>query len=575
MRARHKTPQTFGLWMVDVICCSLGCVILLWLNNSRQVEAKSKSLQLVETERDSIQQLASNRLEELSSLRAMIAVLNKDKATAQDASKSLARNVDEGKKRIEELIDQLSKLSQNKDALAKKIDALALLNASLEKDIKDSGMQNQSKEKRIEDLLAQLNKLSNTKTSIEKLLTQRVKDVEELEKKLALIGKSKTTLEEDLASTKTISETKQKRVDELAKQADELTKKLLAASRTIEQLERTAMLLPKMEEELKGTRSKLTDEEARSKLMKSDLAKRIEEIARMGKEVETLLLAKQSLEAKLKGFSKELLEAIAYKERVAEAEKKRQELESKVGEKGKDLARMLELLDKLENDKKRILADADRLKALMEQRFAGVELKGKNVVFIVDTSGSMELLDENTPSLNKWASVREALAQLMKSMSQLEKFQIIAFAEELSWPMGKEGEWLDFDPMTTPTKVRDSLSLIKPSGGTNLHKPFDAAFKLRKSGLDTVYILSDGLPSDGEGMTPEQEKTIKDPNLRSTLLSRDLRKRLKEDWNKPIDGQGLVRINSIGFFYESPDVGAFLWAMSREHNGSFVGMSNP
>jgi hypothetical protein len=36
-----------------------------------------------------------------------------------------------------------------------------------------------------------------------------------------------------------------------------------------------------------------------------------------------------------------------------------------------------------------------------------------------------------------------------------------------------------------------------------------------------------------------------------------------------------VRINSIGFFYESPDVGAFLWALSRENDGSFVGMSRP
>jgi hypothetical protein len=36
-----------------------------------------------------------------------------------------------------------------------------------------------------------------------------------------------------------------------------------------------------------------------------------------------------------------------------------------------------------------------------------------------------------------------------------------------------------------------------------------------------------------------------------------------------------VRINSIGFFYESPEVGAFLWALSRENDGSFVGMSKP
>ena len=36
-----------------------------------------------------------------------------------------------------------------------------------------------------------------------------------------------------------------------------------------------------------------------------------------------------------------------------------------------------------------------------------------------------------------------------------------------------------------------------------------------------------------------------------------------------------VRINTIGFFFESPDVGAFLWALARENDGSFVGMSRP
>ena len=45
-------------------------------------------------------------------------------------------------------------------------------------------------------------------------------------------------------------------------------------------------------------------------------------------------------------------------------------------------------------------------------------------------------------------------------------------------------------------------------------------------------------------------------------------------WNPP-KAADRVRINAVGFFYESPDVGAFLWAMTRENDGSFVGMSKP
>ena len=31
MNVRHRIPSIFNLSMVDVLCCALGCVILLWL----------------------------------------------------------------------------------------------------------------------------------------------------------------------------------------------------------------------------------------------------------------------------------------------------------------------------------------------------------------------------------------------------------------------------------------------------------------------------------------------------------------------------------------------------------------
>ena len=36
MKARHKTPTLVSMWMLDVFCCALGCVTLLWLLNTRQ-----------------------------------------------------------------------------------------------------------------------------------------------------------------------------------------------------------------------------------------------------------------------------------------------------------------------------------------------------------------------------------------------------------------------------------------------------------------------------------------------------------------------------------------------------------
>src|SRR5260221_9087809 len=104
-----------------------------------------------------------------------------------------------------------------------------------------------------------------------------------------------------------------------------------------------------------------------------------------------------------------------------------------------------------------------------------------------------------------------------------------------------------------------------------MYAPFEAAFRFRSRGLDTIYLLSDGLPNVGPGLSAlDQSRNLKETE-KGELLGKYIRNMLKQSWNRPTFGMAQVRINSIGFFYESPDVGAFLWALSREHEGSFVG----
>src|SRR5947207_14783030 len=43
MRTRHRIPMIFSLSMMDVFCCTLGCVILLWLVNQREALLRAKS----------------------------------------------------------------------------------------------------------------------------------------------------------------------------------------------------------------------------------------------------------------------------------------------------------------------------------------------------------------------------------------------------------------------------------------------------------------------------------------------------------------------------------------------------
>src|SRR5438128_11482148 len=42
MRTRHRIPSIFNLSMVDVLCCALGCVILLWLLNLRDAKERAE-----------------------------------------------------------------------------------------------------------------------------------------------------------------------------------------------------------------------------------------------------------------------------------------------------------------------------------------------------------------------------------------------------------------------------------------------------------------------------------------------------------------------------------------------------
>src|SRR5436190_249291 len=41
MALRHRVPTVFSIYMVDVLCCALGCVILLWQVNYQEAEKQT------------------------------------------------------------------------------------------------------------------------------------------------------------------------------------------------------------------------------------------------------------------------------------------------------------------------------------------------------------------------------------------------------------------------------------------------------------------------------------------------------------------------------------------------------
>src|SRR5581483_12164257 len=117
MKVRHRIPTIFNLSMVDVLCCALGCVILLWLLNLR--EAHDRAVRVGETSeqlRDTETHLQqTNSL--LQSVRAeRDEVKQRAEAAARDRDK-LRQELEQAGLRLSEIEDLLAAAKKRNDTL--------------------------------------------------------------------------------------------------------------------------------------------------------------------------------------------------------------------------------------------------------------------------------------------------------------------------------------------------------------------------------------------------------------------------------------------------------------------------
>jgi hypothetical protein len=525
MRIRHRVPSIFNLSMVDVLCCALGCVILLWLLNLR--EARQKADEAGETER-----LLTATRTELAS-------------TTQDRD-ALHRQLDD-------VVGRLTVLTSQARALEARVADEGRALADTEKQLQAMHLERDRARGQAADLDKALAALRLQKKDVVDRLARQAQDYAGLEKQLVAATRTASSLEGRLRDKGTLAES--------------LTTKLTDAEAALRKLQALADQVPALRDEVKQARDKLALEEELAKGLDKQLAERMRELALAGKSLKDLDAIRKALEKDLAGRDKELAAA-------KDEHAKRLSLEEELALLNKRLADAGTRIEDLQSDRKTLRHEADRLRASAESRFAGLSLTGRRVIFLVDMSGSMELVDENTAAPSKWQGVRETLAKILRSSPDLEDFQVIVFAEKPSFLLGEEGRWLRYDPKTSADRAVAALARVKPDGGTNMYSAIEAAFRYRDKGLDTIYVLSDGLPNLGAGLDPQTAERMTE-QAKGEVLGRYIRRTLKDDWNRPVADWPRVRINTVGFFYESPDVGAFLWAMSRENDGSFVGMSKP
>jgi predicted nucleic acid-binding Zn-ribbon protein len=522
MRTRHRVPSIFNLSMVDVLCCALGCVILLWLLNLR--EARQRADEASQTD----EQLTLTRKE------LALAVQDRDGLRRQldDAAEHLARMTASART----LQAQLDETTRQALATQKKLQAAEDQTRTTATQLDKTQAERDTVRSQLADLTKAMLALEARKKDVEDRLSHKGDEYADLDRKMSAAVQRILALESQVREKDSLA-------DANARRADGLATKLADADVRIKNLQPVAEMVPSL-------RDKVTREEALTKGMQTEVADLLQKLA----------LADKSYKDVVALRDKDLTDAKADRMRMTQAEERALSLMREVAE--------------LHGDRKALQTEVDRVKATADNRFAGIALTGRRVIFLVDMSGSMDLVDERTRAPEKWKGVRDTLARILRSLPEVEKFQVLVFSEKTSYLLGGEDRWFDYDPKTSVNRIVEALAATKPVGGTNMYSAMETAFRFRNQGLDTIYLLSDGLPNMGDGLTAEAARTLKETE-QSEILSRYIRQKLKNDWNRPMANRERVRINTVGFFYESPDVGAFLWALARENDGSFVGMSKP
>src|SRR6476469_3783463 len=107
MRTRHRMPMIFSLSMMDVFCCTLGCVILLWLVNQREAMLRTRA--------------ASEAGSQLIDTRARLAAADRDRDDLRRQLAGLNADLDQSRRATDETRADLAAARAKSDDLTQKL----------------------------------------------------------------------------------------------------------------------------------------------------------------------------------------------------------------------------------------------------------------------------------------------------------------------------------------------------------------------------------------------------------------------------------------------------------------------
>ena len=152
------------------------------------------------------------------------------------------------------------------------------------------------------------------------------------------------------------------------------------------------------------------------------------------------------------------------------------------------------------------------------QYLTGLNLGGNRIAILVDASSSMLAdsivnvirLRNMDPQLqrqaDKWRRTLNTVDWLTSQLPLNARYQIIAFNTEAAPVLaGTEDKWLEVADAAQLKSATAALREQLPSGGTSLHRAFDAVTQLPQ-GPDNIFLITDGLPT--QGTEPPRKTTI-------------------------------------------------------------------
>ena len=131
-------------------------------------------------------------------------------------------------------------------------------------------------------------------------------------------------------------------------------------------------------------------------------------------------------------------------------------------------------------------------------KYYGFSVYSDRVVFIVDISGSMLRPSWKSPSRIDVA--KNQLVQVLNGLDPKTLFNILVFST-------KTKTWQPREIEATPANVKKAIAwalkkMDKPDGNTHTYDALERAFT-KNPAFDTIYLLSDGNPSDGRYWKPD------------------------------------------------------------------------